>query len=198
MKHLLSILISIFLFTACDSINENFYKGTLKAFNSCINNLESEHLKDATLKNMCAKKHQIILAKSSLTGNAGLQSFFPFKGNFEGTVENQSSDVVVTSFKVMLGHFVRFKRESSNDLLDSVGCIAEHAKIDTDGNIINDSENLCEYKDWKISFDDLWLEPNDEYKMQYDTKFEPVYVSHQGITKNTHWYILEVHGLFIE
>ena len=79
-----------------------------------------------------------------------------------------------------------------------MGCIAEHVKIDTDGNIINDSENLCEYKDWKISFDDLWLEPNDEYKMQYDTKFEPVYVSHQGITKNTHWYILEVHGLFIE
>jgi len=207
MKHLLSILIFIFLFASCDVINENFYPRTLKALNSCIKNLESEQVADKTIKNICIKKHQRPVSFTSFEGKTRIVD-----GYYKSTVKNKSDYDIITSVKIHLGHFINYEEqnyqfnilpEDDTTLLPRIvltDCKLQHIILDAENNIIENPAGLCEYKTWEMSFEDLWIEPGDEIEIVYDLEFEPgfmIWDGQDGITNTSHR-LLEINGFWIE
>ncbi len=102
-KQILALPIMALLLAGCD-FEEEINSGNTKGFAICKKKAEEQgSVSKLTIQNVCAEKHQRNLSVDFLDGRAGFSKSYE-QNVFSGSVENKSSDVVITAYTVSITH----------------------------------------------------------------------------------------------
>jgi hypothetical protein len=92
-----SLIVTTLLFAGCNLA----MPGTTAAYDKCYKALRAQNLEDNASRISCINSNQKNIDRG-LSGTAAPYKYEPTHFNFEGSVANDSSDLVITSFKIVV------------------------------------------------------------------------------------------------